>query len=214
MWKLQQVELLDFSNSYVNGDTTTRDFIPHQIALLNHLRYLYLRGNRLKTLPNAIMFCENLEVLDVRYNRFTEFPLFLKDMPNLKLLQRTHNELHWTDLSYELQTIKNYPSNEQNEDNEGEITNDADENERLGNENDIGNEGIATDSKTPATQMNADTLCDIALKAICKPKLLSLKEIDALNMPRELKGSLRNCVESWHYCYSCKKGLDKKIEGK
>ncbi|ELU02905.1 hypothetical protein CAPTEDRAFT_191186 [Capitella teleta] len=67
--------------------------LPPEVGCLVGLKYLYLRGNQLTTLPHSLCHLNNLQALDVQHNLFDEFPSCLPHMEGLQCLRIDSNSL-------------------------------------------------------------------------------------------------------------------------
>ena len=62
------------------------------------LKILYLRGNKLKTLPGELIRHKGLDVLDMGFNRLEKVPEVLALMPQIRILDMQHNALDSFDI--------------------------------------------------------------------------------------------------------------------
>ncbi|XP_068729916.1 uncharacterized protein [Montipora capricornis] len=72
------------------------EYIPNGLLLLSPLRYLYLEGNIILSLPEEFFHClGNLEWLDLRNNKLSEIPGNVGKHKNLKTLLLGRNQLRF-----------------------------------------------------------------------------------------------------------------------
>ena len=64
-----------------------------EINELANLKYLYLSGNQLKSIPENIQQLQNLKWLGLGRNQITELPKSLFNLPNLEWLDISENPI-------------------------------------------------------------------------------------------------------------------------
>jgi len=97
---MNQQELLARIKQAINGGWSSLDLnlrgieiLPEIIGDLQHLRMLYLSGNKLKELPDSIGKLTKLEVLDLSDNELTELPPSIGNLKSLHTLRLGGNKL-------------------------------------------------------------------------------------------------------------------------
>ena len=69
------------------------EVFPNSILKFKALKYLFLRKNKIKTIPSNIGFLSNLEYLDLRINELEELPSSIGLLTKLKYLKISSNKL-------------------------------------------------------------------------------------------------------------------------
>ncbi|KAK4996382.1 RAM signaling network component [Elasticomyces elasticus] len=68
-------------------------FLPPQFAQCARLRYLNIRWNQLKTVPDVIFQLPALEILDLSKNKITTIPNSIKNLTSLRFLAMSRNRI-------------------------------------------------------------------------------------------------------------------------
>ncbi|POO02844.1 NB-ARC domain, LRR domain containing protein [Trema orientale] len=78
------LKVLDFE------DAPNLDHLPHDIGCFFHLKYLSVRGTRVKSLPKSIGKLENLETLDLKQSLVFDLPAEIRRLHKLRHLAAYH----------------------------------------------------------------------------------------------------------------------------
>ena len=101
--------LFDLSNLKELHITDNQDLsvIPDEISKLTSLEFLYIYGNKIKSLPKTIAGLEKLRVLHLANNMIENLPQELTALPNLQVLNLSNNRLKSIpEFLFEMESIK------------------------------------------------------------------------------------------------------------